>query len=141
MNGTNALTAVGSNRVLRFIHLAFCLSLIGIMSVVEYVRDPETISSGTLHVPFLGFGVVLVGMLFFMRSKIGVIEAALILAPHDRTSLAKRHQLYIVLFAVSEAVVLLGCVLRFTGASLPQSVPFYAAGLFLILLSTPRKLD
>lgn len=135
------LTIVTSNRLLRFIHIVFCLSLTAIVGVVEYVRNPQAEFSGALYVPFLGVGAMLVGVYFFMRSKIGVLEAALVTAPEDHAAVAKRQQLYIFIFAVSEAIVLFGFVSRFMGASLAQAVPFYAAGFVLILLSTPRKLD
>jgi hypothetical protein len=141
MNGTPPQNLASSNRLLRIIHVVFCIHLVAIIGIAEYVRKPDATYSGALFIPFLAVSATLVGVFFFTRSKIGASEAALVQAPEDRSLIAKRHQLQIFLFAFSEAVVLFGFLTRFMGASLTQSVPFYAAGLFLILLSSPRKLD
>jgi hypothetical protein len=46
---------------------------------------------------------------------------------------------YVVCAALSEAVLLYGIAFRFLGAPRSLAVPFYIAGLLLMLLSAPRK--
>ncbi len=57
--------------------------------------------------------------------------------PGDRASIQRWWAANIVTFALCEAVVLYGLVLRFLGGSFYQSLPFYATGVVLLLIFRP----
>jgi len=58
--------------------------------------------------------------------------------PTDSTALARWRMGNILIFALSEAIVLYGLVLRFVGASAVHAGVLYAGGIMLLLIFTPK---
>jgi hypothetical protein len=81
-----------------------------------------------------------VGMIFSVR-RLFVLrsEATLTAQPGDNATLSRWRSGYIIVYALSAAVALIGLVLRILGFTLSQVAPFYLVGLVLILLFGPRR--
>lgn len=67
--------------------------------------------------------------LFVLRS-----EATLAVQPDDAAALNRWRSGYIIVYALSEAVALIGLLLRILGFTLSQVAPFYLVGFVLMLL-------
>jgi hypothetical protein len=141
MNAPQRLTASASHQLLRFMHIAFVVSMLMIAGVAEQVRKPDGGMALEIYWAFLGFTGVSAGVYFFFRAKLVAVEDSLRSNPSDNIAIGRRQLVYVLLFAFSEAPLLFGFVVRFMGGTLAQTIPFYAAGFLLLLLSTPRKLD
>ncbi|SRR5258708_3887472 len=84
--------------------------------------------------------VALVGaILFFRRNLVLRSETLLATQPDDRTTLARWRTGYIIIWALSEAIVLYGLVLRYRGFTFAHVTPFLIAGLVLMLFFSPRR--
>jgi hypothetical protein len=79
------------------------------------------------------------GGFFFRRRLMRRSEEALRKDPANPKSLKKWQAAQIIGMPFAETIVLYGVVVRMVlGGTLWQASPFYAAGLFLLLLWTPR---
>lgn len=141
MSANPPFTLAQSNRILRIVQAAFGLHMIVVIFMAERIRKPGTEYPREFEIPFILVGVGLGVAFFFFRSRLPHAESLIHANLEDRVALGKRQQLHIILFAISEALVLFGFVTRFMGASVPYAAPFYAAGILFLLLSSPRKLD
>jgi hypothetical protein len=77
--------------------------------------------------------------LFFRRKRIGPAIDRLRDQPDDRGAMQSLTAASILSVVLAESIVLLGYALRFLGATRWQSVPFYLAGIFLMLLWWPKR--
>ena len=66
-------------------------------------------------------------------------ESTLAANPENAAALHRWRTGYIATYALSEAVVLYGVVLRFMGLSFSQVIPFFVAGFVLTLFFAPRR--
>ena len=66
-------------------------------------------------------------------------ESSLAGNPESATTLYRWRTGYMATYALSEAIVLYGVVLRFLGLSFSQVVPFFLAGFILMLFFGPRR--
>ena len=80
---------------------------------------------------------MLASMLIVRGRMMRGIADTLLRNPGDRASIQRWGAANIVTFALCEAVVLYGLVLRFMGGSFYQSLPFYASGIVLLLIFRP----
>ncbi len=89
---------------------------------------------------FATLGVAIVGVIFVVRRTL-VLRAAESLATQPDDSLSLNHWKtgYIATYALCEALALFGLVLRFLGASLQQSMPYYLGGFVLLFFFRPRQ--
>ena len=95
----------------------------------------------TIFTAFLVLGVGIVGATVFIRQKmVDAAREALRAVPDDAVSLAKWRKGVVLIDVFLEAVVLYGFTLRFMGGTLPPSLPFYAAGVGLMVLWWPQPL-
>jgi hypothetical protein len=115
-------------------------------SILLYVVVGELLGSGaraanpSLSYVFTTAGVAIVGVIFVVRRTL-VLRSAESLASHPDDSLTLNHWRsgYIATYALCEALALFGFVLRFTGCSLQQSLPFYIGGFVLLFFFGPRQ--
>ena len=128
-------------RILRVIHAAMVAGTILYVVIAQTVIRVE----GKTVSPIIYFAVavlaaVMVGLIFVARQAwLSSAVEALQMRPDDAAASMRWRTAYIVIFALCEATVLYGFVLRVLGATLAQVVPFYAAGILLLLLFSPRK--
>jgi hypothetical protein len=141
MNPPQGLTLAQSDRLLKIMQAAFGLHMVFVVFMAERLQKATDRYPPEFEIPFIVVGVGLVVTFFFVRTRLPLYESVLQTDPADRPALGKRQQLHVIIFAVSAALVLFGFVTRFMGASILYSGPFYGAGILLLLLSSPRKLD
>lgn len=114
-------------------------------SIVLYAVVGELFGSGARAAnPSLGYffttaGVAIVGIIFVLRRTL-VMRSAESLASHPDDSLTLSHWKsgYLATYALCEALALFGLVLRFSGCSFQQSLPFYVGGFALLFFFGPR---
>jgi hypothetical protein len=115
-------------------------------AAVIYIILPELVHVHTREVSrmlftiLLGLAFVIATVALMVRNR--MVERAasqLALAPTDAAALNRWRMGHIVLFALSESIVLYGLVLRFIGASILQAGVLYAGGIALLLMFTPRR--
>lgn len=78
-----------------------------------------------------------IGIIFFMQKRWQTDNSS---SPAD-PNLRRIYAAQLGLMACSLAVVLYGLVVRFMGATLPQTLPFYVIGSLLLLYFRPRQMD
>jgi hypothetical protein len=89
---------------------------------------------------FLVVSILMASATVFIHHKlVGTALDALRSIPDDPNSLAKWRQGVVLIDVLLETVVLFGFALRFLGGTLQQSLPFYAAGIGLMILWWPRR--
>ena len=137
----NTETIEATLRRLRILHAAMMGAVVLYFWIGERIRPSEPRQPSPVIYVLLGAtGAVFAGMtLWFRKKAMESAEEASRVNPGDAQALARLRMGYIVSFAFAETVVLFGFVLRVLGASLLQVAPFYAVGLFLLLLCTPRR--
>ena len=94
----------------------------------------------SLSYVFSTLGVAIVGMIFVVRRTLA-LRSAESLASHPDDALALRHWKsgYFAAYALSEALALLGLILRFRGCNFERSFPFYIGGFALLLFFAPKE--
>jgi len=94
----------------------------------------------SLSYVFSTLGVAIVGMIFVVRRTLA-LRSAESLASHPDDALALRHWKsgYFATYALSEALVLFGLILRFTGGNFERSFPFYIGGFALLFFFAPKE--
>jgi len=84
--------------------------------------------------------VSLVIVIFVMRRIHGSRTEVLLAAePQDPKVLLRWRKGYLVIYAMSEAIVLYGVALHFMGFASPQVAPFFIAGALLMLFLRPKS--
>jgi hypothetical protein len=79
-------------------------------------------------------------LIFLRRMFLSRPAAAVALQPADGKALVQWRAGYLLTYALSEAIALLGLVLNVLGFTVRQALPFYVAGFALILFFRPRPL-
>ena len=94
----------------------------------------------SLSYVFSTLGVAIVGMIFVVRRTLA-LRSAESLASHPDDALALRHWKsgYFAAYALSEALALLGLILRFRGCNFERSFPFYIGGFALLFFFAPKE--
>jgi hypothetical protein len=82
---------------------------------------------------------VLAAMFLFRRKLIVSSEKILAVSPEDPVALTRWRTGYLVIYAFSEAIALYGMVPHFMGFPSLEVVPFFVAGIALILFFAPRR--
>jgi hypothetical protein len=89
---------------------------------------------------FLVLGILFVGATVLIRAKlVGTALDTLRSTPDDPIALGKWRKGVILTDVLLESVILYGFALRFLGGTLQQSLPFYAAGIGLMILWWPKR--
>jgi hypothetical protein len=76
---------------------------------------------------------------FYRQRRIAPAIERLRDQPDDRGAIQNLTEGSVLSVALAESVVLVGCALRFLGATRPQAAPIYLAGVFLMLLWWPKQ--
>jgi 4-amino-4-deoxy-L-arabinose transferase-like glycosyltransferase len=129
-----------SLRLLRVIQIAFLVSVAFYVAIPEKVGPHEVRDVKQLQI-VLGLlaGSLVVTILFFRQRLLGPAEDVLRTQPEEGVALRRWRTANLATLVCAEAVVLYGMVLRFLGGTLPQAAPFYAAGVLLMFIFTPRR--
>jgi len=130
----------GALRFLRTLYAILIFSMVLDVIVAEkFGHHGATLNN--LFPWYLGaVGVALLGIAFWARMTfIRPALDRLLLKPDDSASLLKWRTGAILMAVLFESLVLVGFALRFMGRAGIQSIPFYAAGIGLMLLFRPRQ--
>jgi hypothetical protein len=126
-------------KTLRLVQFAMLGSIV-LYAVVGEVAGPHPrVVDPALAYVFTTIAVAVVGMIFVVRRTL-VLRSAESLAAHPDDTLTLNHWRtgYIATYALSEALALLGLVLRFLGDNLQQSLLYYAGGFVLLFFFGPK---
>ena len=129
-----------SYKLARIIHAGLLLT------VVLYAGIAAALAPGTRAIPAvlpiaLGAvaGLLAVAALVLRSRLVGPSEEILRTRPDDLSAMARWRVGQIISFALAEAVVLYGLVLKFVGAEWKVAGVFFAAGAALMLMFTPQR--
>ncbi len=128
-------------RTMRIIHGAMLLAAfmyVWIAEKLNYGQSPRDISTFYM---VLCFQIVLIVVIafFFRRRFVSASVETLRTDPNNATALGRWRTGQIMSYAFAESVVLFGLVVRFTGATRMQAVPFYVVGILMLLVFYPQE--
>jgi hypothetical protein len=114
-------------------------------SILLYAVGGEILGHGaravgpSLSYVFTTAGVAIVGVIFVVRRTL-VLRSAESLAADPDDSLTLNHWKngYITTYALCEALGVFGLILRFTGCTFQQCLPFYIGGFVLLFFFGPH---
>jgi len=126
---------------LRLVHVAFFVSWFLFIFVIE-TAQPTRIANASMIIPaalgLIGFSEIGVG--FFLRSKfIREAETVLRTEPENQAAKLKWRTGNFLSFCFAETITLFGVVLKFLGFGWNIAGIFFAVGMLLLILWTPRK--
>jgi hypothetical protein len=116
------------------------LASIGLYLIV-CLRAPVKPTPKPIVLQIIGvIAVTLVAWIIYFRRKI-IAPAEIVLSaqPDDPRALARLRLGYILIWALSESMVLYGFVLRYIGFPFAQVIPFFGGGFVLMLFMAPRR--
>jgi hypothetical protein len=128
-------------RILRIIHIVMLAAAFLYVLIAEMVlRHPERpLDLNFYRVMAVLTAVMIGGILLIRQTVVGRALETLRLQPDEASANVRWRAGYTVIFALSEAIVLYGLLLRLLGATAAQAAPFYAVGIILLLLFSPRR--
>jgi hypothetical protein len=125
----------------RLLHIVFIITLFQFIFVLGFVHPPERnlplaypLALGTLAV------VVTCACLYLRKQFLHAPATMLELQPEDQALLKRWRVGNVLSFCFAENVILYGVLLKFLGESWNVVALFFAAGLVLLLLWTPRAI-
>ena len=140
-NSSGTATTQGTLRFLRIVHGILLFSMVLYPTLVDSIvplgqKAPSRmlpVALGSISAAIIGYAV------WFQITRVRPALEALQLKPDDATSLQRWRSGSILSFVLFESVVLYGFALRFMGGTLQESVPFYGAGIALMLIYWPKQ--
>jgi hypothetical protein len=133
-------TVEGTLRFVRTVHGVLLLAMFMQVLTVEKIlpRQPRTLNS-TFATPMLVLSIAIVIATVYIRLKmVGTSLDSLRSMPDDPITLGKWRKGVVLSDVLLDTVVLYGFALRFLGGTLQQCLPFYTAGIGLMILWWPR---
>lgn len=129
-------------RTVRIIRAALLVSILVYLLLGEgMIHAHDQFPNRMFFYGLTGLAIVMVLVTFTARRLIvASAESKLSSDPGNEQLMHRWRGGYLVSYAFSEAIALLGFVLRVSGFGLAQVAPFYLAGFFLLLVFRPRPL-
>jgi hypothetical protein len=119
--------------VLLFAGLTYTL-----MAEAFFYHEPHDVH--VIWIAFLVNGVLTVGIALFFRMKmVATALETLQTKPEDQSALGRWRAGNILCCVLAESIVLFGFALRFIGGTTVQSLPFYIAGVAMLIVWWPRR--
>lgn len=128
---------------LRLVHVAFFVSWFLFIFVIE-IAQPARIPNVSVVFPaaFALIGFSEIGLGFYLRASfIGQAETVLRTEPENHAAKMKWRTGSLLSFCFAETITLFGVALRFLGFGWNIAGVFFAVGLLLLILWTPRKIE
>jgi hypothetical protein len=122
----------------RLVQIAMVGSMAMFIVVGELVHGSISPSSTLFYALSLASISVLGAVFVFRRTLVSPCERALREKPDDAVLLARWKAGYILLYGLCETLALFGLILRISGFALIHVWGFYAGGLLLTILFSPR---
>jgi F0F1-type ATP synthase membrane subunit c/vacuolar-type H+-ATPase subunit K len=127
-------------RTARILHLVFLVSIPFYVVAGEMAHPTET---REVLIIVAGLAMVAASLLlvalFVRRHLLGAASDTLRFRATDAEATGKWRAANILSFVLAETIAIFGLVVRVLGGTLEQAGPFYVAGLFLLILWTPRR--
>jgi hypothetical protein len=123
----------------RVLHACFLLAaLLDIVTLVQ-IHPPRREVSSTIVYALAFECIVVAGLAMFIgRRRVHVAEEKLRINPGDAVALRHWRTGLILSWVFAESIVLIGFLVKFLGADWRTAGPFFAFGIMLMLLWTPR---
>ncbi len=116
------------------------LASILVYAFIGYRAPRRVASAPPILYSLMILSVACVGSIrFFRRRFVSSSELVLVTQADDPAALGRWRAGYIVIWALCEAIILYGLLLRFLGSSFVQVLPFLIAGFTLLLFFSPRR--
>ncbi len=131
----------GTLRSLRTVHGVLLFAMFTqVLTVVKVLPHQPRVLNSAFATPILVLSIGIVIATVYIRLKmVGPALDTLRSTPDDPTSLAKWRKGVVLSDVLLDVVVLYGFVLRFQGGTQQLCVPFYAAGIVLMILWWPKR--
>ncbi|HUO24905.1 MAG TPA: hypothetical protein VMU61_04510 [Candidatus Aquilonibacter sp.] len=125
---------------LRLLQAGMLASIALYAGAAEVLARAPGDANPSLSYAFSTISVAIVGVIFVVRRTL-VLRSAQILADHPDDALSLQHWRngYIATYVLCESLALFGLIMRFTGFSFRQCLPFYTGGFVLLLFFGPRR--
>jgi hypothetical protein len=125
-------------RLVRLVQIVFLVSIV--LSAVIGERLGRKLPPENTLFHALSFGAIIIvgSTIVVRRTLIAPAEDLLKKRPDDMLTVARWRSGYLFIYAMCEALGLLGLVLRLLGFALVQVWGFYLGGFLLLLLFSPR---
>jgi hypothetical protein len=134
-------TVEGTLRFVRTVHgvLLFAMFM-QVLAVEKFLPHQLRKLDSTFVTAILVLSIAIAGATVFIRLKMVVTALDTLRSmPDDPNSLAKWRKDAVLSDVLLDTVVLYGFVLRFQGGTPQQCLPFYAAGIGLMILWWPKR--
>ena len=126
-------------RFMNVIRIALVASLVLYAAVAFTLAHPREISS-TFFYAIAAVAVIILVTAFQLRERmVGGAEEVLRTSPDDAAAWVRWRKGHILFFCLCESVGLYGLVLRFTGATAAQAIPFFVVAIACMLLFGPQR--
>jgi hypothetical protein len=126
-------------RVLRIIWAAMLFSIV-VYGFIGYGAPKREQPAPTIFYCLMIISVACVGSVSFFRRKFVLpSDSTLATQPENPSALGRWRAGYIFMWALCEAIVLYGLVLRLIGFAFVQVLPFLVGGFVLMLFFPPRR--
>ena len=127
---------------LRLIHFVFVITWFMYLGVLIYLKLPESQvpTAFPLALGFVAISTISVGQTLRQRLVIAT-AATLVSDPENKTILRRWRAGNIVSFTFAESIMLFGVVLKFLGERWNIVAIFFAAGLLMLLLWSPKRIE
>lgn len=135
-----APTLENSIRFMRTFFFTILVAAAMQISLAEKLSHQEPRDVHVIWVGFLVNGLLIAGIALFFRMRMvtAAIEA-LRTKPEDQSAIGRWRAGNILSCVLAESIVLFGFALRFIGGTSVQSLPFYLAGMAMMILWFPRR--
>ena|SRR5579872_5845243 len=127
-------------RVIRILRIVLMVTIVIYVLLGEgMIRSHEQPTNRNVYFAFTAVAIAMVLLCFAIRRfMIARAESRLASDPENVEALHRWNGGFIVTYAFSEAIALLGFVLRVLGFTLAQAAPFYVVGFFLLIFFRAR---
>jgi hypothetical protein len=126
-------------RSLRIIHVGLLVSMLLYLAMVERLSLPPAPRGQLLYHGLLAVAAVEILAVILVRRAMILGPARILSQTPDSSAVLVRWRTgYMLTYALSESVVVLGVLLRVLGFPLAQVWPFYVTGAVLLLFFRPR---
>jgi len=127
-------------RSLQIVRVVMLISIGAYVLLGEYLIPARVLPGRVFFFTLTAIAIAMVVGSFMVRRFLGrKATTALADVPTPASALNLWRGAYIVIYAFSEAIALLGFVLRVMGYTLSEVAPFYIVGFFLFLYFAPKK--
>ena len=126
-------------RGLRTVWRVLILAVVFYVWIAESHHPQDKHISPRFYASICVVSVFLIGTMFLMQKR-STQRFDLSSSPTDPKKLRGAYAFQLLLMGCSLALVLYGLVVRFSGATLGQTLPFYAIGTLLLLYFRPKQI-